>query len=553
MSEAVNQRTRTRWRFVAAGCVGTGALAAILGVVTAAAPAGRTQAGPHAEKSGAFPLSAIREEVIGQITAGNEMAAAASGAGHVLWAERRGDYRIVFFDGKQQGGEYANVSSPEVSADGRHCAFVGEISARQFAVVDGQKLPGEHTRIADLQLGPESGFYSYIGCFGGQCRLVVNGKEQGPEYRNIRSPSFTAGHEHYFYLGEQNDRWVLVHDGKEEGPKIEDSAELWISHDGRHTAMAVHSNHKWGWIVDGAPGPAFLVISPLAITEDGEHSAYAGAKPSSGKSSASSVVIDGKISASYDGASWLAGNQGVIGMVERAKLHLPYGFLDQRYGSNPTGNGSGYGVGRGVHSLLAKWDGVSDPLIAGAGKAVYAAKRGGKDFAVFIDGTAGPGFEDISTSIAVSRDKQHIGYVGLQQGSFVEVIDQQTSRSYPRGDSAEYVGQVLLSDDAAHVSYEIIGWGTHQREKRRMVVDGQGGAVYDALAMREFQFSSDGRHHAYVVSSAHGDQDAVVFDGRESPAYESVVAGSLSFNGDRAICFVALKGRRWVRVSESLD
>ena len=518
------------------------------------------QSGSGAAKPAAFPLAAVREEVIGQITSGSEREMAVSGTGHILWVEKRGDYRTVFFDGKQQGGEYGNVSSLLVSADGRHCAYVGELSARQSVVLDGQKLPGEYSQIADLRLGPESDSYSYSGCFGERCRLVVNGKELGPEYQDIRTPSFTPGHEHYFYLGKQNDKWVLVHDGKEESPRFEDSGELWISPDGHHTALAALTKRKWAWIVDGASGPGFPVISPLGITERGEHYIYAGAGTrleglpagmvQTAKEISAAVVVDGKISGSYTGAGWTALNQGTIGLVARSKLHLPYGFLEHRYGPSSTGSSTGWGLG--VHQLLAKWDGVGNPFFAGA-KAVYAAKRGRKDFAVFVEGTPGPGFEDISTAIAASHDGAHIAYVGLRGGSFTEVIDQQTGRSFPQAHSEEFVGEVVLSDDAAHLGYEIIGWGLHQRAKRHMVVDGQGDPVYDALAFRDFQFSSDGRHHAYVVSGAHGDQDVVVFDGMESPVYDAVVAGSLSFTGDRAIHFIAQKGHTWVRVSEALE
>ncbi|HKM89666.1 MAG TPA: hypothetical protein VJX29_03550 [Candidatus Acidoferrales bacterium] len=520
---------------------------------------------PGLAKTAASPLPGIREEVIGQITPGNELDTAASVAGHLVWVEKMGDYRIVFFDGKQQGGEYVHVSSLVISADGRHCAFVGELSARQFVVVDGQRQPGDYTRIADPQIGPEAGSFAYTGCFGERCRLVVNGKELGPAYQDIQTPFFTAGHEHYFYLGQQNDKWVLVRDGEEEGPKWEDSGGLWVSPDGRHTALAARIKRKWVWIVDGAPGPAFPAISPLGIAESGEHYVYAGVEVRNKGSLLASTVVDGKITASYQGVlGWLYLNQGVPGSVSplslgaaaaaavaRAKLHAPYGFFEQRFG--PSSSGSGGELGLGVHTLLAKFDGVSNPIIAGAAKAVYAAKRGDKDFAVFVDGIPGPGFEDVSTSIAASPDGKHIAYAGLRGGAFAEVIDQQIGRSFPREDSAEYVGEVVLSGDATHLGYEIIGAGVHQRAKRRMVVDGRGGAVYDAFGFRGFQFSSDGQHHAYAVSGAHGDRDLVIFDGLESPLYDTVVAGSLSFIGNRAIRFIAQKGRTWVRVSESLE
>lgn len=519
---------------------------------------------PGLAKPAALPSSAIREEVIGQMTPGNELETVTSGAGHLLWVEKKGDYRIGFFDGKQQGGEYESVSSLQVSADGRHCAFVGELSARQFVVVDGQKLPGEYTRIADLHLGPETASYTFTGCFGEQCHLVVNGKELGPAYQDIQSPSFTADHEHYFYLAEQDDKWLLVHDGQEEGPKWEDSGSLWISPDGRHTALAARSKRKWAWVVDGAPGPVFPVISPLGIGEGGQHYIYAGVTTKLEglpvgmvpgmpleKGLAASVVVDGKVTGLYQGAGRLALYKGVPGMVARAKLHLPYGFLEQRYGPSSSGS-SGELLGLGVHMLLAKWDGASNPFMAGS-KTVYAAKRGDNDFAVFADGIPGPGFEDVSLSIAASHDGKHIAYVGLRGGSFTQVIDQQTGRSFPRERDADFVGQVVLSDDAAHLGYELIGWGVHQRAKRRMVVDGQSGAVYDALAFLSFQFSSDGRHHAFVISGAHGDQDLVIFDGMQSPLYDTVVADSLGFSGDHAIRFIAQKGRAWVRVSESLE
>lgn len=515
-----------------------------------ALPNQAAQQKPPLAKSSSFPASGIHEEIIGEITPGNEPGDAVTSGGHLAWIEKQGDYRLVFLDGKQQGGQYGTVSSLLVSADGRPCAFVAELSARQFVVVDGQRYPGEYTRIADLQIGPEPGSYAFTACLGEQCRLVANGKELGPAYQDIRSPSFTAGHEHYFYLAQQTDRWVLVHDGKEEGPRWEDSERFWISPDGRHTALAALSKHKWAWIVDGAPGPGFHVISLLGIAEDGQHYIYAGVDQSM-KSLSASVVVDGEKLASYQGVGWVSLNQGVPGRVARAKLHAPYGFFEHRFQPGPLGNIDV--LLPGVQTLLAKFDGVSNPFIAGPSKAVYTAKRGDKDFAVFVDGIPGPGFEDVSTSIAASKDGKHIAYAGLRAGAFVEVIDQQPGRSYPQESTEEIAGNVTLSEDAVHIGYETIGVGVHERAKRRMVVDGQAGPVYDALEIRNFQFSSDGLHHAYLVSGAKGDRDLVVFDGLESPLYDTVVPRSLRFLDSRTISFFALKDRTYVRVTEVLQ
>jgi len=518
---------------------------------TARTPAGQQNPSPSA-KASSFPVSGIHEEVIGKITPGNDPGPAVSSGGHLAWIEKKEnqeDYGLVFLDGKKQFDEYAAIFSLLVSSDGQHCAFVGELPAGQFLILDGQKSPGEYTRVAELRLGSEAGSYTLTACDGEKCRLVVNGKGLGPEYQDIRAPAFTGGREHYLYLAEQNDKWVLVRDGREEGSKWDDSENLRISFDGLHTAFAARLKNKWAWVVDGTSGPGFPVISPLAVSEDGQHSIYVGVIPHGSVSS--SVVLDGEIVASFQGVGWVYFNQGVPGIVARYKFHAPYGFFEQRLSQNV--GGGWVGLMPGVHTLLAKFDGVSNPLFAGATKAVYAAKRGDKDFAVFVGGTAGPGFEDVSTSIAVSQDGKHIAYAGLRGGSFVEVIDQHPGRSYPQQSTKEMVGNVTLSEDAAHFAYEIVGVGLHERANRRVVVDAQGEPLYDAIEIRDFQFSADGMHHAYLVSGAKGYRDLVVFDGLESPNYDSVVPGSLRFLDSRTVNFVALKNRTYVRVTEGLQ
>src|SRR5208282_1019338 len=454
-----------------------------------------------------FPASGIQEEVIGKITPGNEPGDAVSVGNHLAWIEKLGDYRLVFLDGKQQPGQYAKVPYLFLSDDGIHSAFVAELSGRQYLILSGEVRSSEYPRISSFHLDPQAGYYVLGGCTREGCRMVVNGKEVGPAYEDIRDPVFTTDRGHYFFLGVRDNQCFLVRDGQEQGPKMDDCKNLSISPDGQHTAVAALLKSKWSWIVDGAPGPAFPVIGSLDLTADWRRYTYAGVRatlagrflPRVGIEGA--VVVDGKVIASYEG----------LGFAQAERLP-------------------------GVAPILfAGPDGVSDPFFLEDGRLVYAARRGKNDFAVFVDGVPGPSFEFLSGLIAVAQHGKHIAYVGFRSGSFVEVLDQRPGRSIPQQLRGEFSGGVVLSDDAAHIGFWLatrgyyIETGTPQRGKRHMVVDGQAGPTYDALEIRNFQFSSDGQHHAYLVSGAKGDRDLVVFDGLASPLYDNVIHRSLRF------------------------
>lgn len=328
----------------------------------------------------------------------------------------------------------------------------------------------------------------------------------------------------------------MVLDDKESGPEMDECYTWEFSADGKRNAVAAFLKRKWTWIVDGVPGPSFDVISSIEFSPDGKHFSYAGADEKTHlakHATQGALVVDGQVTQTYDGRGFGGGWAGVFGPQESMVT--------------------------GVRSLSPDFHGVSDPFYSSEGKLVYAARRGEADVVVFMDGTAGPSFEDIVSSVIVTSDGKHSFYVAKRGETFVEVRDQRPGASFPGKREVSFVGMVMMTKDGSHFAYEIVRGGKMfkaggtSRALRRLVLDSQDAPEYDALGMRDIWCSENGKHFSYLVVGAERNKDRVIFDGLDGKLYDSVFRHSLKAIDDHNIEFVAQDGQRFVRVSETLD
>ncbi|MBZ5527031.1 MAG: hypothetical protein LAN71_03890 [Acidobacteriia bacterium] len=502
--------------------------AAVPQTVPAAPPAPMTR--------GAFPASRIREEVMGEVSAGSEVGIARSSGDHLAWVEKNGGKQSVRIDGKQSGGVYDEVKYLRFSESQQHVAFVAKRRSKWVLVLDGQERSQEYGRLTAPVLSPSGLHFAAGACQGKRCRPIVDGEEVGPEFEDISFVQFSKDGEHYAFLGKRKGKWVLALDGKELGPEMNDFESWGFHRGGEHVAVAARLGKDWTWVVDGAPGPGLDVLSLLDYSADGKHFVYGGTDANWGfkkQSTKGVIVVDGQIKERYEGKGFGGGWKGMFGVQEQIRT--------------------------GVSNLSPDFHGVSDPQYSSDGKLIYAGRRGTGDVAVYVDGVAGPGFEDIVSPIAITEEARDIAYIGKRGDFFVEVRNQQPGASFPGKREVSYVESILLSSDGKHLAYQIVRGGSQfkagqtRRALRRVVLDGRAGVEYDALNIASLRFSPGKDHFAYEVEGAQKDRDMVVCDGLEGKLYDNLFIGSLKFLDDQTLEFVARDGRRFLRVTQTLE
>jgi hypothetical protein len=481
--------------------------------------------------------SLFHEEVIGEVSPGAEVKHTAVGDHHLAWAEKQGGKYIVRLDGKQQGDSYDAVDFLAFSRDESHLTFSGKRGSEWIVVMDGQPRANGYTYTTSVTFQPQGSAMAYGACRGKKCHLVVDGTETGAEYEEISYARYSRDGKRIAYLAKRSKKWVAVVDGKELGPEFE---QVWFSNwgftrSGGRFLVTGRNGSKWFHEVDGIPTPAFDALSRIVMSRDEQHYAYCGADSKGGMKKQKvlgTVVKDGQVVASYEGQG-MVGNWSIFA------------------GSHE------YMVG-GVRELTTDFHGVSSAQFDPEGKLVYAARRDRGDVAVFHGGEAGAGFDEILSPVIFTPDSAHFAYVARLHGDFVEVRDNKVVRTLEGGKrGATDVAWIALSPDAAHLAYETVSGGQQYkaaqtpRAYRSVVIDGQSGREYNAIAIRNFGFDADGHHSFYEVIGADGDRDLLNIDGHDSRLYDSVANPEIAADG-KSITFVARDGSRFLRVSYTL-
>ncbi|HYL83765.1 MAG TPA: hypothetical protein VE263_06000 [Candidatus Angelobacter sp.] len=489
-----------------------------------------TQSGPPL-----FPPSQVKEELVGELSPGADLATARSSENHLAWVEKAAGKKTVRLDGKQIGGVYDDVRYLEFSKDEQHVAFIAKRQSKWVVVVDGVDRSREYGKMTAATLSANGKFFAVGTCVEKKCRLVVNEEEIGPEFEDISAPGFNAAGDHCVYFGKRNKKWVMVLDNKESGPEMDDFAFWRFSPDGNGTVVASQFKSDWTWVVNGTPGPSLDVIGYLDFSSDSKHFAYGGTEAQSGFKKSKThgvVVVDGRVAGTYEGKGFGGGWQGLFGVTQQ--------------------------IITGPRHLFPDFHGVSDVQYTPDDRLVYAGRQAEGNVTVFLDGTPGPLFEDIVSSIVVSADGKHLAYIGKKGESFVEVRDQVPGPSFPGKRELSFVETMAMSKDGSHLAYEIVRGGNQfkegrtRRALRRMIIDSKAGPEYDANDLNHFRFAEDGAHYFYEIYGAVGDRDRVVFDGQDSKIYDTVFRNSTKFIDETTIEFVVQEGRRFLRVLETL-
>jgi len=491
---------------------------------------------------------------VGELSPGSELQSTLSTAHRLAWIENQAGKRSVRLDGKQQGGIYDDARHLQFTPDEQHLLFAAKRNSKWVLIRDGQEHSPEYSEISYVVFQPRGTAMAYCACQEKKCRLVVDGSPTGAEYEDITHPQYTRDGKRLAYLGKQEKKWLAVVDGKQLGPEVDKfygydihghdisnernthaQFDDWgFSWDSSRSYVAAAMEGKWMYVIDGAAGPGFDVVSPVGFSSDGKHYAYAGTQAKFGFSKEKTfgtLVLDGEAKASFEGKG--------------------FGGFWKEMGTRQTEY-----IVRGVLRFTPDFHGLSGPQFTFEGKLVYAARRSKGDAAVFVGEEAGPGFDEIASPIVFTRDAKHFAYIAQQGEDFVEVRDNRPGAKFLGKRKLSFVSWIAMTDDAAHLAYEIVRGGETfkagrtSHALRRVVIDGQAGPEYDADGLYSFRFTKDFAHYGYEVHRVEGKHDRVVVDGHESKLYESVFRGSLAYAaGEKTFSFVAQDGQKLLRVT----
>ncbi len=411
---------------------------------------------------------------------------------HVFWIEERpGHKQTLWLDGKQLGGEYDEVRDVVSSKDFHQVAFTTRRGSRWVLMINGQESTPEFQDMLSPDITIDGKFVVSVRK-DGKWRVLDNGQTTGQEFERstwchvnaVSEATFDDSGAHYAFIAHRRGKWITVMDGKETGVEMDDVVLGYAGpaiHTGRsgwagqHFVVAAKTGGVWNWVVDGQPGPPFDAIGEIASTPDGGHFAYGGATFEPGKTLAS-IVLDGRIIATEP-------------MASKEKVQKRKNFF-----------GGGYSFEPWLHA-------VSDPKMLDDGTPVYVLRHGEKDLVVVQNGVPGPSFEYI-TDFSVTEDGKHVSYIGSRGASHIAMRDQTAGPTFATQDSARWI---QISKDGSHVAYESdifeVGKSLGLTASARIIVDGSADPEFQTLNLgnpsrvRGFQFSEDGKHYFYVLST----------------------------------------------------
>jgi hypothetical protein len=490
----------------------------------------------------------VQEEVVAAAPPKTEMSSrgVVKSAHHMAWVEKQGNLHMVFLDGKQQGGHYNEVAFLQFSPDETHFVFATRSDTTWWLVYDGKDQQEQYFLIGGLQWQPKGNTLAYTACREKKkCQLYLDGKASGPEYEYIAGVKYSQDGKHLAYMGWRHEVVYAVLDGKQMGSWMEnfDFNHWGFSRTGRFYVAACHgrkfkgyysyNNEKWTYVVDGVAGPQFGIISPIEFSPDDQHYTYAGLEMKLDWTKAtpqSSIVLDGKVKTTYSGKKIVFG---------------------------------AHQLNTGVRDLYPRITGMSNPSFDPGGKLVYAAKRESGDVAVFVGEESGQGFTEIVSPIVFSPDGQHFAYVAQQDDNLVEVHDNHPGITFQvpgRTRSCFVEWMEVTREPEHHLVYELVCAGKRYKlvqtdqALRRMVIDGRSGPEYDVAGLHGFRHSQDWKHYGYEVHGVNGNQALLNIDGKETKAYDGVVAGSLEFHPEAGeASFIAREGGKLIRVKWPLQ
>jgi hypothetical protein len=477
-----------------------------------------------------------------------------------------------------------------VSVDGRHVAWRTGREKKWGVMLDGQRQAGEFEEVKSLAFSGDGRHLAFAARRGKAWMMVLDAKEPAQSFEKVGEPLFSPDGTRLVYFGRHQGKWSVIMNGEALGPAFDGFEDAMFSPDGQRLAFVGRREGKLVVTVDLKEGPPFDVIGGLRFSRDSRRFGYAGADIKTGfggDKGLGRVVIDGDPGPQYEGEK----SSSLLQSLATGPTTLAPGYFgdlsSRLHGvSAPVFSRDGSRVAnvehRGKENEVVVVDGQAGPAFAAIVAALqfspdgrriaYVARRGKDDTVVVLDGQPGPKFASIVAGPRFCDEGRHVGYVVSDAGGKFLVVDGERAGAALLS-GADFVADLTFAPDGRRVGYVAITgsyWAILPRyvgtgfipksigrtAKRRVYVDGQPGAEYDARDVTGPRFSADSRHAVYTV---HGVQDGsrkvsfVVANRTEGKRYDAVWARTLSMPDGGALVYVAQSGRKFVRVTQTIQ
>lgn len=400
-----------------------------------------------------------------------------------------------------------------LSDDRRHAGYVQVRSKtvgvdRWCAVVDG--APGgdyDLIGVNSIVFSSDGTHHAYIAREANEFFVVADAK-RGSGYDQIGSFEVAAG-SHWI-----SRNWALSTVAAATGPP-------WMSRDGKHLAYVAHEvkEHPKSFVVlDGVEGAKFDRILDLALSLDGEKSAYVGCD-----------------------------ERGCVVVLDRQE-HGPYQWAGN-LAFSPDGKRFSYAARRdstlGVYvDGIPKWttaDTVSSVKFSENNSRYGYSERWGDSVSVVVDGARVGSYSD-AAAIRFSPDGSHFAFTAAKESQAFVVRDGVKLKSY------RLAQDPVFSADGRHLAYSA-------STGRGVVVVTDSTECCEHQDILSLSYSPDGNHVVYTA--VEGGRFSVCIDSDPGHAYDWVFinkpGGSFVFDAAGRFHYLALKKSSVVLVEELLQ
>lgn len=406
------------------------------------------------------------------------------------------------------GGRYV------VSRDGGHYAAFSMHGSRELIVVDGVEGPEfDHAGHAytsggiDVVFNKDGAHSAYIAQSGDSLVAVVDGKQRA----TIQQLQKGAG------LGElQGMNTTLNYPATVSNQSPNQLHPILLSPSGLHYACIAYDNARnvSNMVLDGVKGPDMMSIDRDQIAFVNEELVYVGITPDR----TAHIVVNNKLGPEYGTLQSMlvtpnAKHYAVIATTKGSRMVV----IDGKPGTLR------HFEGNGVHEMLMASNGrvafIGDSPLGGGishvAPTLYVDDREiSRDIRPFE--TVDYAGNHVQKYVVFSPDGTKYAYSKVVPGGVAAVIDGRVGRTY------DGIGLTEFSPDSKHA------FSVGVRGQSFVTVDGK--EMPGINRLDNFIFSNDGTRFAYQAYSQDGNH--VVIDGKESPRYYNIIAGSLSFSPD---------------------
>ena len=219
----------------------------------------------------------------------------------------------LIVNGDEMTPEFDDASAPMFTASGEHYGYFGKRNKKWVLMLDNKEYGPEMNDFVTWWMDPDAKRVAVAGQISGNWTWIVD-KVPGPGFDVISDIAFSADYQHYAYggtdakwgFGKHKTRGVMVVDGKVAGeyegsgfgggwqgmfgqttqiatglrslsPDFHGVSDPQYTPDGKLVYAGRRGEDNVAVMIGGAGGPVFEdIVSPIAISSEGNHVAYVG-------------------------------------------------------------------------------------------------------------------------------------------------------------------------------------------------------------------------------------------------------------------------------------